>query len=88
MSALLQALRYWADNVFTATSQWINAVGGGDPQESLSSRVGKGARDGRRFWIILCSILHRLEKNHCELAIDDRNGRNSVPQRMARWRTK
>lgn len=46
MRSLAEVLLNWSYNVFSATSAWANAVIGGDPGETISSRIGKSIRGG------------------------------------------
>jgi len=39
---------------------------GGSPYESLSSRIGKRASRGDRWACVLCRLLDKIDKRHCE----------------------
>lgn len=76
----------WGKNILIALDQWANAVLGGDPDETLSSRAGKNitmrARSGRRdAWYWLCRALHLLDKNHCVDAIESDEGEHQIFRR-------
>lgn len=61
---------FW--NLLISIDQLGNALLAGNPDETLSSRMGKAVRDGRCigcYWI--CRFLHVLDKNHCQKSIED-----------------
>lgn len=60
-----------------AHDQLANAAFGGDPDETISSRAGKAARNGRRWGCILCRLLDAFDRNHCEKSIELDRGRTS-----------
>ena len=61
--------------VFVAFDQLLNALLGGDEDETLSSRLGKDARRGRYVGCVLCKLLDLIDKNHCEKAIERDEGK-------------
>ena len=63
----------WIHNVLVAFDQFWNAVFGGDPDETVSSRAGK-ARHRNRAADLLCRALDVLDKDHCEDAIEHDEG--------------
>ena len=57
-------MKRYALNVLIGLDQWANAILGGDPQETISSRAGR--QENTRFWArSLCRFLNWLEPNHC-----------------------
>jgi len=46
-----------------------SAVFGGDGMTTISKRAGLAAREGKPWGCILCSLLDKLQRNHCEDAI-------------------
>lgn len=57
----------------------INWVFGGDPRETVSSRAGKAARNGRLWGCILCRFLSFiLRRNHCERSINPSLGSKAI----------
>jgi hypothetical protein len=58
-----------------AYDQLANAAFGGDEDETISSRAGKAAREGKRWACVLCRLLDRLDPNHCEKAIEPDRGK-------------
>ena len=66
-------------NVLIGIDQLANAVIGGDPDETISSRAGKEVRKGRRGgWRILCLILNHFDKDHCQESIEEDEGGDAV----------
>lgn len=66
-------------NVALSFDQTANALTGGDPDESVSSRMGKrvGAGD-RGFSYVMCRLMHPFDKNHCTKAIESDEGGDKV----------
>jgi hypothetical protein len=62
-------------NLLIAVDQLLNAMLGGDPDETISSRVGKMAMKGSRIGKIACRVLNFFDKGHCEKSIEYDEGR-------------
>ncbi len=59
----------WVKNVLLAISQLGNAVTGGDPDMSLSGRMGRAIGQGRCVLCRpVCALLHLIERDHCAKA--------------------
>lgn len=56
-------------NVLIAIDQFFNAVLGGDPDETISSRCGK-RRDTCRICRALCRLLHKIDYRHCAESLE------------------
>ncbi|MFC6633535.1 hypothetical protein [Microbulbifer taiwanensis] len=71
----MRAIKRWLWNLLIALDQLANALLGGDPDETISSRMGKAVREERcvlcRF---LCDLLHRIDPNHCQKSIEEDEG--------------
>lgn len=65
-------------NIFISISQLCNTLLGGDPDETMSSRIGKRARDGCKVGIFLSCFLNVFEKDHAELAIEEDEGKDAT----------
>lgn len=66
-------------NVLIAIDQFLNAILGGDPDETLSSRMGKAIREGRcKLCYPICRVLHLFDKNHCKKEIEEDEGEREV----------
>lgn len=55
-----------------------NTLLGGDPQETISSRLGKAARDGRKWAYYICRGLHWFDPRHCRESIDPHEGDRAI----------
>lgn len=66
-------------NLLVALDQLINALLGGDPDETLSSRMGKAVR-ANRCWACkgICRLLHLIDKDHCQKTIEPDEGQRAV----------
>jgi hypothetical protein len=61
-------------NILISIDQLANTVLGGDPDETISSRMGKRARKGDKLGKIICKILNIFDKGHCEKSIEEDEG--------------
>jgi hypothetical protein len=61
-------------NLLIAIDQLFNALLGGFPDETLSSRMGKKARKGDKFAKCFCRVLDVFDKDHCEKSIENDEG--------------
>lgn len=79
MSKVVGLLKLYARNILVGVDQLLGAFLGGDPDETISSRVGKwsasGSKVGRFFEIILDSI---FGKNHCKECIEADEGKEEL----------
>ena len=60
-------------NILIAIDQLFNTIAGGDPDETISSRVGKYHKGS-----LLYKLLNFIEKNHCENSIEKDEGENEI----------
>lgn len=76
---------FW--NLFVAVDQLVNTILLGDPDETLSSRMGKmveqwhktPANKGRYvISLIICWVLNKIDKGHCKQSIENDEGSNEV----------
>lgn len=72
-------------NNLIALDQAINTLFGGDPDETISSRMGKWARNGENnhglkkpLYKIANFIVELFEKDHFKKSIEDDEGKNEV----------
>jgi hypothetical protein len=75
-------------NVLVAIDQLASAIVGGDPDETISSRLGKASRgDYGRFqayfwlplmWLVDLVFLPFDGPNHCVRRIEEDEGRNAI----------
>ena len=62
-------------NILIGIDQLVNAILGGDPDETISSRMGKRAAKGDSlFCNLLCKLLNLIQKDHCQKAIEKDEG--------------
>lgn len=72
--------RHYCSNLFVATDQWLNAaLFGGDPDETISSVLGKKYYDSRMARI-LCAIISYVfrESKHCRKWIEHDEGKDAL----------
>lgn len=65
---------FW--RVMISIDQFFNTLTGGDEDETISSRIGKAVENREDCWIChtLCKILHFIDSNHCQNAIERDEG--------------
>jgi hypothetical protein len=58
--------------------QFFNCLFNGDPDETISSRLGRARRDGRLTWrrkplpMVIYLMLERIDPGHCQRSIERR----------------
>lgn len=57
-------------NLLISLDQLANAILAGDPDETISSRMGKRARQGDKLGITVCKVLNFFDEGHCERVIE------------------
>lgn len=67
---------FW--NILIALDQFGNAVTGGDPDETISSRAGKAMREGKVWGCALCRFLNWFQTDHCAKSIEPDEGKAAV----------
>lgn len=78
---MLHGLRKYVWNLLIALDQLLNTLLGGDPDEAVSSRLGKAARRGSRYGGWLHDLLERFWPGHCRESIEDDEGQDEVEWR-------
>lgn len=68
-------VRRYLLNILISIDQFVNTVFGGSPDETISSAVGRKAIEGRRWALILESIINPIfavlgDDNHCRKRIE------------------
>lgn len=74
----MNTLFKWLWNILIAIDQLFNAILGGDPDETISSRAGKAKKEGKLWACILCKFLHILDNNHCTDSIEEDEGDDAI----------
>lgn len=58
-----------------AIDQLFNTAAGGEPDETISSRLGRDQKAGDEFAGAACKVLDVFEKDHCAISVEfDANG--------------
>ena len=66
---------YWL-RLLIGIDQLGNVIFGGDPDETISSRLGRAMRDGRLAWhrkpvpMLIYVLLEKIDPGHCAKAIE------------------
>ena len=60
---------FW--NILISIDQFFNTLFGGNPDETVSSRAGKARRNGKLWGKALCSILDKIDEDHCNKSIEE-----------------
>ena len=62
-------------NLLISLDQLANTLFAGDPDETISSRMGKRARKGDKLGITVCKFLNFFDEGHCEKSIEADEGK-------------
>jgi hypothetical protein len=65
-------------NVLVSLDQLGNTLIGGDPDETISSRLAKLNHKGNKVGIIGCKILNLFQEGHCEKSLEKDEGKDQV----------
>lgn len=60
----------WLLSVAVAVDQTVNAILGGNPDETISSRAEKARQRGDKWGCVLCRILDRIDPGHCARSVE------------------
>lgn len=66
---------FW--NILIAIDQLANAILGGDPDETISSRAGK-KQETQKWAKLLCYLLNKIDTDHCSKSIEEDEGKDTV----------
>lgn len=74
MGKLAPKIKQYFFNILISFDQFVNTLAGGDPDETISSRLGKNFKNSelRKFVDFL------FKKGHCEGAIEEDEGDDAV----------
>lgn len=88
--AIWRCVKLYAYNFLIAIDQLGNALIGGDPQETVSSRAGKLTEKKVAWACYLCMALDKLDPRHCDTARNTQEGYDSIPKfwkrETSKWR--
>ena len=71
--------KYFWNNLI-AFDQLINTFFAGDPDETISSRMGKLVRSGKCpfcYWVCT-KFLHKIDPDHCQKSIEEDEGKDGL----------
>jgi len=70
----VESIKRYLWNVLIGLDQLLNAVLGGDPDETISSRMGKQTHRCRLCrWV--CRLLGKIDNDHCLKSIEPDRGK-------------
>jgi len=84
----MMTVKRYIRNVGVGVDQLTNAILGGDPDETISSRLGKCKEEGNKFCILVCRVLTKIwvffgsekseEHGHCISVIERDEGKDRI----------
>ena len=79
------SLAQYGFNLLVSLDQTVNTICGGDPDETISSRMGKWARNGENnrglrkpLYIVAHFVVELFEKDHFAKSIEEDEGKNKI----------
>jgi hypothetical protein len=82
--SVFHAVKCYLVRQLIALDQAVNTLLDGEPDETLSSRLGRAEQKGSRFATEACEVLDVVEKDHCATSIEfDKDG-NPKPHHLGR----
>jgi len=77
----MKKVKYYIWNLLIAVDQLVNTIFGGDPDETISSRLGKWKRKGtaedgykKHIYNLLHFIVELFERDHFKKSIEEDEG--------------
>lgn len=75
----MSEFKHWLRNFLITVDQFLNTLALGDPDETISSRLGKAARRGNKVAHVMCHMIGwLLGPDHCNHAIEEDEGMEAV----------
>ena len=65
-------------NILVNIDQTVNTIFCGDPDETISSRVGKGAEKGIKFYVYFAKFLDWFDEGHAKREIEADEGSSQI----------
>jgi len=67
-------------NIFVSIDQLANTLLAGDPDETISSRIGKALKEGstNKILINISNLLSRIQPDHCKYSIEEDEGGDQI----------
>lgn len=81
-------------NIFVLVTTTINVITGGDPGETLSSRMGKGKLKGKPVHTLLSRVIDLAfemifdQRDHCVRSIQRDEGKHALSEVIERYQAK
>lgn len=76
---MIKKILKYIKNILVSIDQLVNAILGGDPDETISSRLGKYRHKKYVYYIYkLVNFLFFWDNKHCESAIEADEGKDSI----------
>lgn len=74
---------FW--NLLIAIDQLFNTILFGDPDETISGRLGRWLELPKETWrykvaSVICGLLRKIDANHCKKSIERDEGKDSLIQ--------
>jgi hypothetical protein len=57
-------IRLYISNVLIGFDEFVNTLAGGAPGDTISGRAGRARNDGRKWGIVLCTVLDWIQPQH------------------------
>lgn len=74
LKSILAFIKLYVFNLLVSIDQLANTLLGGKPDETISSRAGKGALTGSVFWVTVAGVIDFIflpfERDHCFNSIE------------------
>jgi hypothetical protein len=69
-------LKQYLWNILVSLDQLVNTLAGGNPDETISSRMGKKLVKHEKcpFCMFVCKLLNYIQKDHCVKSIEKDRG--------------
>lgn len=74
----MEKLKTYFWSVMITIDQFFNTLLGGDPDETISSRMGKKSRESCPVCYRICKWLNVFEADHCAKSVERDEGRRNV----------
>jgi len=76
-------LKRYLWNLLVAFDQLVNTILFGDPDETISSRLGKWLELPKETWRfkianVICKVLHMIDKKHCTKHVEKDEGKDTL----------
>lgn len=80
VSTMVKKLGKYLFNIAVSLDQFANTLLGGDPDETMSSRMGKHLANHDKCPVcnFLCKLLNKIQKDHCVKSIEQDEGKDQV----------